>query len=111
MKSDDDDVMVEIEGKTVREMPANSIFSSLPQASSFFQAGSVGYSVTSEPDRLDGLKLETEEWHVEPLQVERAYSSYFSDQSRFPAGSIEFDHALIMRNVNHEWHTEEDLYV
>jgi hypothetical protein len=39
------------------------------------------------------------------------YSSYFSDEQKFPTSSIEFDHALIMKNVAHEWHSAEDLYV
>ena len=28
----------------------------------------------------------------------------------FPAGSVRFDCALIMRNVAHEWHAAEDLH-
>lgn len=111
MKSVDAEVSVEIEGKIVNDLPSSSIFSSLSEASSFFEGGSLGYSITREPDRLDGLKLETREWHVEPLQVSRVFSSYFSDEETFPAGSIEFDHALIMRNIKHEWHSAVDLYV
>jgi hypothetical protein len=83
----------------------------LAEASSFFEGGALGYSVTSDPDRLDGLTLATKEWRVEPLGVRRIYSSYFSDEEKFPKGSIEFDHALIMRNVAHEWHSADDLYV
>ena len=111
MKSEDSAVAVEVEGEIGRELPAGSIFASLAEASSFFEAGSLGYSVTSEPDRLDGLRLDTREWRVEPLQIERVYSSYFSDEKKFPKGSIEFDHALIMRDVAHEWHSAEDLYL
>ena len=111
MKSADGEVSVEIEGNIVKDLPSSSIFSSLPEASSFFEGGSLGYSVTREPDRLDGLKLETKEWRVEPLQVSRVFSSYFSDEKNFPTGSIDFDHALIMRNVAHEWHSADDLYV
>jgi len=111
MKSTDMTAAVEIEGEIAEEMPSASIFSSLAEASSFFEGGSLGYSVTSESDRLDGLKLETKEWHVEPLRVRRVYSSYFSDEEKFPRDSIEFDHALIMRNVAHEWHSADDLYV
>src|SRR6266542_454444 len=111
MKSADAEVVVEIEGKIVKDLPSSSIFSSLPEASSFFEEGSLGYSVTSEPDRLDGLMLKTREWRVEPLQISRAYSSYFSDERNFPTGSIEFDHALIMKNVAHEWHSADDLYI
>lgn len=111
MKSADAAVEVEIEGNIADELPATSIFSSLAEASSFFEGGALGYSVTGEPDRLDGLKLETNEWRVEPLQVKRVYSSYFSDEEKFPKGGIGFDHALIMRDVAHEWHSAEDLYV
>ena len=111
MRSLDNAVTVAIEGKLSDRLPSTSIFSSLAEASSFFEGGAVGYSVTSDHDRLDGLRLKTREWHVEPLAVERVYSSYFSDKTKFPGQSVEFDHALIMRNVAHEWQTVDDLYV
>ena len=111
MTSADAGVKVEIEGKTATELPRTSIFSGLEQASAFFEPGALGYSVTSEPGRLDGLKLETKEWRVQPLQVERVYSSYFSDEKLFPKASISFDHALIMKNVAHEWHSADNLYI
>jgi hypothetical protein len=111
MKSADEAVTVEIDGSIVEALPSTSIFSSLADASSFFEGGSVGYSVTSNQNRLDGLMLETKDWRVEPLDVIRLYSSYFLDEARFPSKSIEFDHALIMRNVAHEWHSVDDLYL
>jgi len=111
MKSVDEEVAVKIQGVPAQQLPSSSIFASVKEASSFFEGGSLGYSVTSEQDRLDGLQLETKEWHVEPLEVTRVYSSYFSDEAKFPKRSIDFDHALIMRNVVHEWHSADDLYV
>lgn len=72
--------------------------------------GSVGYSVTSEPGRLDGIRLETRGWQVEALQVEEVFSSYFGDEERFPPGTVAFDCALGMRNLQHEWRAAEDLY-
>ena len=111
MKSSDSAVAVEIEAEVGSELPSSSIFSDLEEASSFFEAGSLGYSVTHDVDRLDGLKLETKEWRVEPLRVRSVYSSYFSDEEKFPGGSIEFDHALVMRNIPHEWHSADDLYI
>jgi len=104
-------VAVQIEGTTAKALPPDSIFSSLAEASAFFEAGSIGYSVTHDPNRLDGLNLKTEEWQVEPLEVRKVKSSYFSDETKFPPGSIEFDHALLMKNVAHEWHSAEDLYI
>jgi hypothetical protein len=111
MKSADEAISVAIDGSIAEGLPSTSIFSSLAEASSFFESGAVGYSVTSDLDRLDGLRLQTKKWRVEPLSVSRVYSSYFSDEARFPKGSIEFDNALIMRNVAHEWHSVDDLYL
>jgi hypothetical protein len=48
---------------------------------------------------------------VEPLAVERVFSSYFADESRFPVGSWSFDCALLMRDIHHEWQAEDDLYI
>lgn len=111
MESRDASVKVEIEGSIASDLPGSSIFTSLAESSSFFEGGSLGYSVTSDSGRLDGLRLQTNEWRVEPLEVSRISSSYFSNRERFPTGAIEFDHALIMRDIKHEWHGADDLYV
>jgi hypothetical protein len=111
LESTDSTVAVQIEGTTAKTLPRDSIFTSLAEASAFFEAGSIGYSVTHDPNRLDGLNLKTEQWQVEPLEVRKLKSSYFSDETKFPPGSIEFDHALLMKNVAHEWHSAEDLYI
>jgi len=102
---------VKLEGTKAETLPPTSIFSSLEEASAFFEAGSLGYSVTHDPDRLDGLNLKTQQWQVEPLAIRSVQSSYFSDETKFPPGSVEFDHALIMKNVAHEWHSAADLYI
>ena len=48
-------------------------------------------------------------WEVEPLAVTSVRSSFFDDRSVFPAGSIEFDCALLMRGIDHEWRGHPDL--
>jgi Uncharacterized conserved protein (COG2071) len=111
MQSNDREVSMRVRGRLGGPLPSSSCFSSLAEASGFFEPGSLGYSVTSEAGRLDGIELRTHGWRVEPLQVEEVFSSYFSDPVRFPKGSVEFDCALVMRNVGHEWHGAEDLYV
>ena len=43
--------------------------------------------------------------------MDKVFSSYFADESKFPAGTITFDCALIMRNVAHEWQAGESMYI
>jgi hypothetical protein len=111
MESRDGEVKVDLAGRISDALPNSSVFPSLSTASLFFEPGSLGYSVTGDAHRLDGIELETKEWRVEPLQLDRVNSSFFADEERFPKGSAEFDHALIMRNIAHEWHSASDLYV
>jgi hypothetical protein len=67
--------------------------------------------MTAAGDRLDALELHTDQWHVEPLAVSSVHSSFFADESLFPRGSVRFDHALLMRDIEHEWHTAATLYL
>src|SRR5882724_4441902 len=110
MQSRDDSVAVRVVGDETDSLPASSCFSSLVEASAFFEGGSLGYSVTRDGGRLDGLLLRTLDWRIRALAVTDVSSSYFADAKQFPAGSIEFDHALVMRDIIHEWHKAEDLY-
>lgn len=48
---------------------------------------------------------------VESLRVQRVYISYFDDVTLFPEGSIEFYGALLMRDVDHSWHSWKLLVV
>jgi hypothetical protein len=110
MASLDGEVAVRLSGRYGGGLPPTSCFDSLSEASGFFEPGSLGYSVTKDPGRLDGIRLETQGWSVEALQVAEVSSSYFADPTRFPPGSTEFDCALAMRNLRHEWMSAEDLY-
>jgi uncharacterized protein YqjF (DUF2071 family) len=111
MRSADGRVEVEVVGREAAALPEGSVFKSVDEASAFFESGSIGYSVTSSANRLDGVALRTASWRVAPLAVERARSSYFADPALFPAGSVDFDCALIMRDTAHEWEAADDLYV
>lgn len=111
MKAKDNEVAVEVKGRVAEKLPADSIFKSLQAASTFFEKGSLGLSVTNDPQRLDSIVLKTSEWRVEPVDLQSVYSSYFADESRFPRGSARFDHALLMRNIAHEWLSASDLHL
>jgi hypothetical protein len=109
LDSDDGHTHVSVVAKPGSKLPSSSIFESLPEASEFFEAGSLGYSVTADPTRFDGVELRCRTWRVEPLEVEHVASSFFDNPAVFPAGSAIFDCALLMRGIEHEWVGREDL--
>jgi hypothetical protein len=108
LRSKDQRVSVDLEGCLSHDWPKESVFGSLQEASAFYEAGSLGYSVTSDPNFLDGLNLQVGRWQASPFTVRHVASSYFDEPARFPPGRIAFDHALIMRDVEHEWHAAPD---
>lgn len=111
MQAADGNVQVDVAGHVAAELPPASVFRSVSAASSFFEPGSLGYSATASGHRLDGIVLRTHSWAVTPLAIERVHSSYFSEESLFPAGSVTFDCALLMRDIAHEWQAADDMYV
>ena len=108
MRSRDETVHVELKGTFADRLPKESIFEDLSESSEFFRGGALGYSVTRGARHLDGMTLETKEWKVRPLDVESVTSSFYGNKSLFPEGTVEFDHALIMQDVEHEWHAAPD---
>ncbi len=104
MKSKDGKASVELKGATTQIFPKDSVFSSLEEASIFFEKGSLGYSVAKNPRLLDGIKLQIKNWEVSAFELSSIYSSFYDNKSIFSNHSIEFDHALLMRNILHEWH-------
>ncbi len=108
MASRDEKVRVDLRGRFADHLPKESVFESLEESSAFFQGGSLGYSVTQGEKHLDGISLEISDWNVRPLEVESVTSSFYDDKGMFPEETIEFDHALIMQNVDHEWHAAPD---
>jgi hypothetical protein len=106
-----DGLQVELRAREGDALPRTSVFASLDDASRFFRAAPLGYSATREGSRLDAVYLDAQDWRMSPLDVELARSTFFEDRSRFPDGSVEFDSALVMRNVEHEWLRRESLIV
>ena len=104
LQSDDERTRIRVAGRVTDHLPAGSVFTCLNEASAFFEQGALGYSATGTPGRFDGLELKCQSWHVEPLEIEHIESNYFQNSSYFPPGSTQFDCALLMRNIHHEWH-------
>jgi hypothetical protein len=104
LESRDGVTRVAVAGAAASNLPAASVFGSVAEASRFFELGSRGYSPGRRTGRFDGLELRTQRWNVVPFEVSELRSSFFESKELFPEGSAEFDNALLMRDIPHEWH-------
>jgi hypothetical protein len=109
MRSSDRRVTVEISGQAAAAMPASSVFSSIREASHFFERGSLGYAPVQGGRLYEGVLAEPHEWVVHPLAVTHVHASLFDDEGLFTTGRAEFDHALVMRDVEHVWRGAPEL--
>ena len=103
LHSRDGQTHVEVAARLSKTWSGNSVFPSLEAASAFFRNGGCGWS----PDgrgHLEGVQLHTETWSMEPLVVERVRSTFFADSNGFTPGAVQFDSALLMRGIAHQWH-------
>jgi len=103
MRSRSDGTFVRLAARVEDGDLAGSIFRSLQEASDFFSAGSLGWSLGQTTGGLEGLELATKAWRVTPLMLERVETSYFQNPALFPPGAIQLDSALLMRDIPHEW--------
>src|SRR5260370_1383047 len=58
--------MIQLRGRAAADLAKTSRFASLPEASQFFEPGSLGYSVTDDKEHLDGLILKPKTGRREP---------------------------------------------
>lgn len=107
---DDGGEEVAFAGSPTDKLPPSSVFPSLDEAAGFFSLGATGYSATRREGHFHGMELKCLKWTIEPLAVEYARSCFFGNKERFPPGSVELDCALLMRDIDHEWHSRPDLY-
>lgn len=103
MRSNDNHSTLQVEAQLADSFPSDSMFDSINQASDCFHGCAVGVSPSTKPKQFKTIELKTKTWAVKPLQVRSLESSYFEDRSLFPDGSIQFDNALLMEGIEHEW--------
>ncbi|MFD1258160.1 DUF2071 domain-containing protein [Mucilaginibacter terrae] len=101
-----DATIISVKAKIANSFGSNSIFNDLEEASAFFQAGAIGYSPNG--NKCDGLHLNTYRWEMKPLEVSHIRSSYFENENVFAKGSVKFDNALLMTNIEHDWSSVPD---
>ena len=102
LRSRDRQTLVSVAATLTNAWPASSVFRSLEEASAFFRTGGCGWSPSTKC-ALEGVELRTDYWEMRALAVERAESSFFADTRRFRPRSVEFDSALLMRGIGHDW--------
>jgi len=105
----DDKTHLSIKAAETTGWNKSSVFEDLDCASDFFKQGSVGYSPDKIGKTFEGLELRTRNWEVSPLSVSHVSSSFFEEKTIFPEGSIKFDNALLMRNIDHEWRGRDSM--
>ncbi len=49
------------------------------------------------------MELKSRKWKVRPLDVLNVKSSFFENEEIFPKDSVQFDNALLLTNIEHEW--------
>jgi hypothetical protein len=104
LESRDGLTSVAVAGRAASALSTSSVFGSLAEASRFFELGTRGYSPAHGKSVCEGLELRADRWSVVPFDVSELRSSLFDSRELFPAGSTEFDCALLMRDIPHEWH-------
>ncbi len=103
MRSEDAKEFVSVSARVTDELPGDSVFGSLDEASEFFRGGALGWSAGATGNQYDGLELQCREWTMKPLAVQQVESSYFENTALFPPGSVKFDSGFLMRDITHEW--------
>jgi hypothetical protein len=104
-------VHIEVEAHLAAELPPGSIFTSLEDASGFFRCAPAGYAATPAQGVFDGVELETADFTLQPLRLDKAASSFFDDRRRFPAGTAVPDSAFLMSGLSTIWHPQPELRV
>lgn len=105
----EDGTFLSIKAEETKAWNKASVFDDHDCASDFFKQGSVGYSPNKIGETFDGLELKTKTWEVSPLAVSQVTSSFFEDKTVFPDGTITFDNALLMRDIDHEWNSKKEI--
>lgn len=98
-----------IDGNVAATLASGSTFRDTAEVANFFKGGGTGWSPSSDESKLDTITLETKKWEMNPLAVSDQSSAFFSRSVLFPAGTVEFDSAMIMRNLKHSWFAERSL--
>jgi hypothetical protein len=102
--TEDSEANVHLVANFVTDWRGSVLFPTFAEASEFLRRGDCGFSCSLKGDKLEGVQLRALKWQMQPLEVKALRAAFFEDRKRFPPGSVEFDCALLMRGIRHEWH-------
>lgn len=95
---DTDGVLVHLSGHVTEEF-RSQVFRSHHEASQYFQEDRIGYSPARTTGEVEGLRLNCHDWQTSSLTITDCSVREFASLSP----EIEFDHALIMHGISHDW--------
>jgi len=95
---DAEGALVSLEG-TISDGFTSGVFASHAEASRYFQDDRIGYSPARKDGQVEGLQLNCHTWKTSTLSISESFVREFSNWS----SEIEFDHALIMHGIVHDW--------
>jgi hypothetical protein len=98
----DDGFNVHFKGTFVENMPVGSVFKSAGDLSDFQYQAKIGFWPRKEGG-YDAHRLEVDKWQGRSMSVDFFESSFFSDATMFPAGSVAPDSAFAMYDIQHRW--------
>jgi hypothetical protein len=107
--SRDGSVRIVIDAQVADTVMPGSVFSGLDEASRFFRCAPVGYAATPTAGVFDGVHLGMDGWGLRPVHVDQAFSSFFGDLARFPAGTAILDSAFLMSGLATTWRPQPRL--
>jgi hypothetical protein len=79
------------------------LFANVRELEAFFRAAPIGWSPGRASGVVEGVELECDRWSMTPATVRHVESRYFDDLARFPAGALELDSAVLMRQLPVRW--------
>lgn len=104
-QSDDRQMHLMLKARVARELPAASIFRSVPQVAHCLTNDLAGLGLVTPADGREPAHV----WRrlrLEPLDVIRLESSFFDCWRRSTPGSIEYDSAFLLREDQLAWSQE-----
>ena len=95
---------VDLQAQFGTSWKSTPLFPTFDAAVDFFRKGDCGYSCSLYRGQLEGMRLQTLKWGMEPITVPRVKASFYRKLPGSLDHGIEFDCALAMRGIPHEWH-------